>query len=44
NHHASQNVLEKAGLNYIKEILDVENAPPSLLYSLTKNEWLRKTE
>lgn len=44
NHHASQNVLEKAGLKYIKEILDVENAPPSLLYSLTKSEWLRKTE
>ena len=41
NHLTSQNVLEKAGLRYVKEIYDVEDAPPSLMYSLTMDEWLR---
>ncbi|APG19369.1 MULTISPECIES: GNAT family N-acetyltransferase [Kosakonia] len=40
NHLASQKVLEKTGLKYIREIHDVENAPPSLLYSLTLKEWM----
>jgi len=39
NHLASQKVLTKAGLKYIGEIYDVENAPPSLLYSLTLAQW-----
>lgn len=42
NHLTSQKVLEKAGLRYIKEIYDVEDAPPSLMYSMTMDEWLRK--
>ncbi|WP_347116162.1 GNAT family N-acetyltransferase [Leclercia sp. S52] len=41
NHLTSQNVLEKAGLRYVKEIYDVEDAPPSLMYSLRMDEWLR---
>lgn len=40
NHLASQKVLEKAGMRYINDIADVKDAPPSLLYSLTLNEWL----
>ncbi|HFZ8993374.1 TPA: GNAT family N-acetyltransferase [Citrobacter freundii] len=41
NHLASRKVLEKTGLRYIKDIHDVKDAPPSLLYSLTMSEWLR---
>lgn len=41
DHQASQNVLEKSGLRFIREIHDVENAAPSLLFSLTKKEWLK---
>lgn len=44
DHLASQKVLEKTGLRYIKEIHDVKDAPPSLLYSLTQDEWLRKSK
>lgn len=40
NHLVSQKVLKKVGLKYIREIHDVKDAPPSLLYSLTLNEWL----
>lgn len=40
NHLASRKVLMKTGLRYIKEINDVKDAPPSLLYSLTVDEWL----
>ncbi|WP_456071448.1 GNAT family N-acetyltransferase [Enterobacter quasiroggenkampii] len=43
NHVASQKVLQKAGLKYIKEIYDVKDAPPSLLFSLTHSEWLRQS-
>lgn len=43
NHVASQKVLQKAGLQYIKEIHDVKGAPPSLLFSLTHGEWLRQS-
>lgn len=43
DHLASQKVLQKAGLQYIKEIYDVKNAPPSLLFSLTQSEWLRQS-
>lgn len=39
DHLASQKVLSKAGLKYLEEIYDVDNAPPSLLFSLTQNEW-----
>lgn len=40
NHLASQKVLEKTGLRFIKKIHDVEDAPPSLLYSIKMHEWL----
>ena len=43
NHVASQKVLRKAGLKYIKEIYDVKDAPPSLLFSLTHGEWLKQS-
>lgn len=39
NHLASQKVLSKAGLKYVREINDVANAPPSLLFSLSRHEW-----
>lgn len=39
NHLASQKVLEKTGLKYDREIHDVKNEPPSLLYTLSLNEW-----
>lgn len=42
NHLASQNVLEKTGLRYVREIHDIKDAPPSLLYSLTLTEWMNK--
>ncbi|WP_438941029.1 GNAT family N-acetyltransferase [Dryocola boscaweniae] len=42
NHLASLKVLQKTGLKYIRDIHDVKDAPPSLLYSLTLNEWVRK--
>lgn len=41
NHLASQKVLQKSGLRYVKEIHDVKDAPPSLLYSISVDEWLR---
>ncbi|MDP1276673.1 GNAT family protein, partial [Klebsiella pneumoniae] len=43
NHLASRKVLEKAGLRFINEIADIDNAPPSLLYSLTLSEWLSQS-
>ncbi len=42
NHLASQKVLSKAGLKYLREVNDVANAPPSLLFNLTLNEWRSK--
>ena len=36
NHLASQKVLIKAGMSYVREIYDVPDAPPSLLFSLTR--------
>ncbi|PXV78167.1 GNAT family N-acetyltransferase [Pantoea sp. PNA 03-3] len=39
HHQASIHVLEKSGLRYIKEIYDVENAPPSLCYAITREQW-----
>lgn len=41
---ASQKVLQKSGLRYVKEIHDVKDAPPSLLYSISVDEWLRNLE
>ena len=38
-HLASCKVLEKTGLKYIRDIDDVKGAAPSLLYSLTRDEW-----
>ncbi|WP_435929201.1 GNAT family N-acetyltransferase [Dryocola sp. BD613] len=43
DHLASQKVLQKAGLQYVREIHDVKDAPPSLLFSLTLSEWLRQS-
>lgn len=43
-HIASRKVLEKSGLRYIKDIHDVKDAPPSLLYSLTISEWLGRAK
>lgn len=42
DHLASQKVLEKTGLKCIGEIDDVKDAPPSLLYSLSREAWLRE--
>ncbi|ALB64875.1 GCN5-related N-acetyltransferase [Cronobacter condimenti 1330] len=39
NHLASRKVLTHAGLQYVREIHDVKNAPPSLLYTLTRDGW-----
>lgn len=39
NHVASQKVLEKSGLSYLREIHDVKDAPPSLLYSVSLQAW-----
>ncbi len=44
NHLASQKVLQKSGLRYVKEIHDVKDAPPSLLYSISVDEWLRNED
>jgi len=39
NHLASQKVLTNAGLRYVRDIHDVENAPASMLFTLTYAEW-----
>lgn len=44
NHMASRRILEKTGLRYVKDIHDVKDASPSLLYSLTMNEWLSRSK
>lgn len=41
NHLASRKVLEKAGLKFIEEIKDFENLPASLMFSLSRDEWLK---
>ncbi|MDW8847015.1 GNAT family N-acetyltransferase [Erwinia sp. MMLR14_017] len=43
DHLASQKVLEKTGLKYIREIHDVKDEPPSQLYSFTLSEWLSRS-
>ncbi|WP_038900115.1 GNAT family N-acetyltransferase [Dickeya dadantii] len=40
HHLTSQNVLKKSGFQFVREIHDVENAVPSLLFTLTKEDWL----
>lgn len=40
NHLASRRVLEKAGLTFLKKVNDLEGLPPSLMYTLTRREWL----
>lgn len=42
NHLASQKVLIKAGLRHVRDIHDVENAPPSMLFILSQEEWSQK--
>lgn len=39
NHTASQKVLSKCGLEFVREVHDVKDAPPSLLYTLTRNRY-----
>ncbi|EOY5423361.1 GNAT family N-acetyltransferase [Cronobacter dublinensis] len=39
NHLASRKVLTNAGLRYVRDIYDVPDAPPSLLYTLTRDDW-----
>ncbi|NIG74209.1 GNAT family N-acetyltransferase [Klebsiella sp. Ap-873] len=39
NHAASQAVLKKSGLKFVREIHDVKNASPSLLFTLLYEEW-----
>ncbi|MEA9390145.1 GNAT family N-acetyltransferase [Acerihabitans sp. TG2] len=39
HHRASQHVLLKSGLRYVREIHDVNNASPRLLFTLTRDEW-----
>lgn len=39
HHLASQKVLLKSGLRYTKEVCDVENAPASLLFTLSAEQW-----
>lgn len=39
NHLASQKVLANVGLRYVRDIHDVENAPASMLFTLTHTEW-----
>ena len=39
NHTASQKVLSKCGLEFVREVQDVKDAPPSLLYTLTRNRY-----
>ncbi len=40
NHLASRRVLEKAGLTFLKKVNDLEGLPPSLMYALSRREWL----
>ncbi|MBN1090755.1 MULTISPECIES: GNAT family N-acetyltransferase [Pantoea] len=40
NHLASRRVLEKAGLTFLKKVDDPEGLPPSLMYTLTRRDWL----
>lgn len=44
NHMASQKVLTNAGLRYVRDIHDVKNAPASMLFTLTRDEWEQKSE
>ena len=41
NHLASQRVLQKSGLRYCQEIEDIADLPPSLLFRLTRANWLQ---
>ncbi|MDN4621316.1 GNAT family N-acetyltransferase [Pantoea agglomerans] len=42
NHLASQKVLIKAGLRHTRDIYDLENAPASMLFTLSQDEWNQK--
>jgi len=39
NHTASQKVLTKCGLEFVREVNDVKDAPPSLLYTLKRSRY-----
>ncbi|EML8490071.1 GNAT family N-acetyltransferase [Salmonella enterica subsp. enterica] len=43
NHAVSRRVLEKSGMQYIRDIPDPSGAPPSQLFSLTRRAWLNET-
>lgn len=43
NHLASQKVLMKTGLTYSREVDDVKNAPPSLLFTLSRDDWRKRS-
>jgi len=34
-------VLEKAGLTFLKKVNDLEGFSPSLMFTLTRSDWLR---
>ncbi|MGK3141498.1 GNAT family N-acetyltransferase [Pantoea sp. C2G6] len=40
NHIASRRVLEKSGLKFLKKVADVEGLPASLMYHITRNDWV----
>lgn len=40
NHLASRRVLEKAGLKFYKKVPDPDELPASLMFTLTRREWL----
>ncbi|ELP26808.1 GCN5-related N-acetyltransferase [Pantoea agglomerans 299R] len=40
NHLASQRVLEKAGLTFLKRVEDAEGLPASLMYTLSRSDWI----
>lgn len=44
NHLASQKVLTNAGLKHVRDIHDVKNAPASMLFTLSRDEWDKKSE
>lgn len=40
DHMASRNVLEKSGLKFLKKVADFEGLPPSMMFHITRNDWM----
>lgn len=40
DHIASRKVLEKSGLKFLKKVADFEGLPPSLMFHITRNDWM----